>query len=90
MARNSGTYVGTMNTGTFGGTVNTGTIGGGNNDLFTSTHRGVSQQFTQETANEVGVTLSDYNPNLTSRDAGKIGGRITQKLVGAGKNALGQ
>lgn len=61
-----------------------------NKDWNISDHRGVSKQFTQETASEVGVTLSDYNPDLKSRDAGKIGGRITQKLVSAGKNALGQ
>ena len=58
-------------------------------ELSTSNHRGVSKQFTQETANEVGVTLSDYNPDLRARDAGKIGGRITQKLVSAGKQSLG-
>jgi hypothetical protein len=34
-----------------------------------------------ETAKEVGVNLvQGYNGNLTSRDAGKIGGRITQKV----------
>lgn len=60
-----------------------------NQDLFTSDRRGVGKQFTQETANEVGVYLSDYNPDITARDAGRIGGRITQKLVNAGKNAMG-
>jgi hypothetical protein len=59
------------------------------NDLYTTSHRGVGKQFTQETANEVGVPLSDYNPDLRSRDAGKVGGRITQKLVSAGKNQMG-
>lgn len=59
-------------------------------DYNTSDHRGVSKQFTQETATEVGVQLSDYNPDLRSRDAGRIGGRITQKLVEAGKNQMGQ
>ena len=34
-----------------------------------------------ETANEVGVNLKQgYNGDLASRDAGKIGGRITQKV----------
>lgn len=59
-------------------------------DLFTSDRRGVSKQFTQEIANEVGVQLGDYNPDLRSRDAGRIGGRITQRLVEAGKNQLGE
>jgi hypothetical protein len=61
-----------------------------NNDLYTSNRRGVSKQFTQETAGEVGVNISDYNPDLRSRDAGRVGGRITQKLVEAGKNQLGE
>lgn len=58
-------------------------------DLNTSDRRGVGKQFTQETANEVGVQLSDYNPDLRARDAGRVGGRITQKLVNAGKNQMG-
>jgi len=60
-----------------------------NNDLYTSDRRGVSKKFTQETASEVGVQLSDYNPDLRSRDAGKVGGKITQKLVNAGKHQMG-
>jgi len=59
-------------------------------DFNTSDRRGVSKQFTQEVANEVGVQLADYNPDLRSRDAGKIGGRITQRLVEAGKAQLGE
>jgi hypothetical protein len=59
-------------------------------DWNSSDHRGVSKQFTQEIANEVGVYLADYNPDITSRDAGRIGGRITQRLVEAGKNQMGQ
>jgi len=59
-------------------------------DYNTSDHKGVSKRFTQETATEVGVQLTDYNPDLRSRDAGKIGGRITQKLVEAGKGQLGE
>lgn len=59
-------------------------------DLFTSDRKGVSKQFTQEIASEVGVTLADYNPDLRARDAGRIGGRITQRLVEAGKAQLGE
>jgi len=61
----------------------------GTNDLYTSDRKGVGKQFTQETANEVGVSLGDYNPDLKARDAGRVGGRITQKLVSAGKNQMG-
>lgn len=59
-------------------------------DYTSSDHRGVSKRFTQETAGEVGVHLADYNPDLRSRDAGRVGGRITQKLVDAGKSQLGE
>lgn len=61
-----------------------------NRDLYTSDRRGVSKRFTQETAGEVGVNLTDYNPDLRSRDAGRVGGRITQKLVSAGKSQMGE
>ena len=34
------------------------------------------------TAREVGVTLKDgYNGNLSSRDAGRIGGNMVKKLI---------
>ena len=56
---------------------------------FDTEKKGVSKKYTYETANEVGVSLTDYNPDLRARDAGKIGGRITQKLVSAGKQSLG-
>lgn len=59
-------------------------------DWNISDRRGVSKQFTHEIANEVGVQLADYNPDLRARDAGRVGGRITQRLVEAGKNQLGE
>jgi hypothetical protein len=59
-----------------------------NNNLYTSDRRGVSKQFTQEIANEVGVTISDYNPDLRSRDAGRVGGRITQRLLKQERTSL--
>lgn len=62
------------------------------NNMVTSGHKGVSKQVIEEAAHEVGITLSDYNPNLRARDAGKIGGkiggRITRELIEAGKKAL--
>lgn len=34
------------------------------------------------TASEVGVTLKDgYNGNLSSRDAGRIGGNMVKKMI---------
>ncbi|HHY82615.1 MAG TPA: alpha/beta-type small acid-soluble spore protein [Clostridiales bacterium] len=40
-----------------------------------------------EVANELGVTLNkDYNGNLTSRDAGRIGGTIVKKVFAEYRN----
>ena len=41
------------------------------------------EQFKMEAANEVGVTLnqSGYNGDLTSRQAGSIGGQMVKKMV---------
>ena len=37
-----------------------------------------------ECANEVGVTLSDgYNGNLTSAQAGSVGGQMVKKMIEA-------
>ena len=39
-------------------------------------------KFKYEVASEVGVTLKDgYNGNLSSRDAGRIGGNMVIKLI---------
>ncbi len=39
-------------------------------------------KFKYEVASEVGVTLKDgYNGDLSSRDAGKIGGNMVRKMI---------
>lgn len=39
-------------------------------------------KFKYEIASEVGVTLKDgYNGDLSSRDAGRIGGNMVRKLI---------
>ncbi len=39
-------------------------------------------RFKMEAANEVGVTLKDgYNGDLTSRQAGSIGGQMVKKMI---------
>ncbi len=39
-------------------------------------------RFKHEVASEVGVNLKDgYNGDLTSREAGKIGGNMVRKLI---------
>ena len=40
------------------------------------------QRFKQECANEVGVNLkSGYNGDLTSKEAGSIGGEMVKKMI---------
>ena len=39
-------------------------------------------KFNYEVASEVGVNLKDgYNGDLTSKDAGKIGGQMVKKMI---------
>ena len=46
-------------------------------------------RFKYEVANEVGVTLKDgYNGNLSSRDAGRIGGNMVKKMIQKVKNNM--
>ena len=46
-------------------------------------------RFKYEVANEVGVTLKDgYNGNLSSRDAGRIGGNMVRKLIQQAENQM--
>ncbi|OFI06533.1 small, acid-soluble spore protein C2 [Clostridium acetireducens DSM 10703] len=41
-------------------------------------------KFKMETAKEVGVNLKEgYNGDLTSRDAGRVGGNMVRKMVEA-------
>lgn len=45
--------------------------------------------FKMETAREVGVNLKEgYNGDLTSRQAGSIGGQMVKKLVQKAENLL--
>ncbi len=47
------------------------------------------QKFKMETANEVGVNLNEgYNGDLTSRQAGSIGGQMVKKMVEKYENDL--
>ena len=47
------------------------------------------EQFKMEAANEVGVTLNNgYNGELTSRQAGSIGGQMVKKMVEKYENDL--
>ena len=42
------------------------------------------EQFKMQAANEVGVDLKQgYNGNLTSREAGSVGGQMVKKMIEA-------
>ena len=46
-------------------------------------------KFKMEAANEVGVNLKDgYNGDLTSRQAGSIGGQMVKKMIEAYENSV--
>jgi len=46
-------------------------------------------RFKYEVAQEVGVTLKDgYNGNLSSRDAGRIGGNMVRKMIQQAENSM--
>ena len=46
-------------------------------------------RFKYEVASEVGVNLKNgYNGNLSSRDAGKIGGNMVKKLIEQAENQM--
>ena len=47
------------------------------------------EQFKMEAANEVGVNLSQgYNGDLTSRQAGSVGGQMVKKMIQSYENGL--
>ena len=47
------------------------------------------ERFKIEAANEVGVNLKNgYNGDLTSREAGSIGGQMVKKMISAYKQGL--
>lgn len=53
-----------------------------NNRIVNPQAREALDKFKYEVANEVGVNLKQgYNGDLTSAQAGKIGGQMTKKLV---------
>ena len=44
--------------------------------------KGALDKFKYEVANELGITLNKgYNGNLTSKDAGSIGGYMVKKMI---------
>ena len=51
--------------------------------------RAALDKFKMEAANEVGVTLKQgYNGDLTSKQAGSIGGQMVKKMVESYENSM--
>ena len=59
------------------------------NRLVVPGAREAMDKFKMEAANEVGVTLKQgYNGDLTSRQAGSVGGQMVKKMIEAYENGL--
>ena len=55
-----------------------------NNRVIVPAARAALDQFKMEAANEVGVNLKQgYNGDLTSREAGSVGGQMVKKMIEA-------
>ncbi len=66
--------------------------GGGNNSnrILVPQARTAMDQFKMEAAKEVGVNLKQgYNGDLTSRQAGSIGGQMVKKMIYSYEQQLG-
>jgi len=63
----------------------------GKNQIMNPNAREAMNQFKMEAANEVGVNLKQgYNGDLTSRQAGSVGGQMVKKMIQAYENNLSQ
>jgi small acid-soluble spore protein D (minor alpha/beta-type SASP) len=60
-----------------------------NNSILNPNARAGLDKLKYETANEVGVSLKDgYNGDITSREAGQIGGNMVKKMIQSYENKL--
>ncbi len=60
-----------------------------NNQINVPQAREAMDKFKMEAANEVGVNLKNgYNGDLTSRQAGSVGGQMVKKMIEAYENGL--
>ena len=56
--------------------------GNGSNKIMVPNAREAMNKFKMEAANEVGVNLKQgYNGDLTSRQAGSVGGQMVKKMI---------
>ena len=60
-----------------------------NNKIMVPQARAAMDKFKMEAANEVGVTLKQgYNGDLTSKQAGSVGGQMVKKMIQQYENGL--
>lgn len=60
-----------------------------NNRINVPEARQAMSSMKQEVANELGITLNkDYNGNLSSKDAGHIGGNMVKKMIEAQERTM--
>ncbi|WP_040195559.1 alpha/beta-type small acid-soluble spore protein [Candidatus Soleaferrea massiliensis] len=59
------------------------------NNLVVPQAREAMDRFKMEAANEVGVNLKQgYNGDLTSREAGSVGGQMVKKMIQAYEESI--
>ena len=59
------------------------------NHLVNPAARDAMEKFKMEAAREVGVNLKQgYNGDLTSREAGSVGGQMVKKMIESYENSL--
>ena len=59
------------------------------NKLVVPSAREAMNKFKMEAANEVGVNLTQgYNGDLTSKQAGSVGGQMVKKMIESYENGL--
>lgn len=60
-----------------------------NNSINVPEARQAMDQFKQQAASEVGVNLKQgYNGDLTSKQAGSVGGQMVKKMIQAYENGM--
>ena len=60
-----------------------------NNRIVVPEAKAAMDQFKMEAANEVGVNLKNgYNGDLTSKQAGSVGGQMVKKMVESYENSI--
>ena len=61
----------------------------GSNKIMVPNAREAMNKFKMEAANEVGVNLKQgYNGDLTSREAGSVGGQMVKKMIESYEKSL--